>query len=145
MEKFLGRASNNGFFTGLLGLLAPKGAAAIFFPVGFLAGGWSLRRGHQSRVTARAIDIASLPGALSARYNEVYPRPAKISLSRGFAEKHSGTCAVHYMKIIVVGHKLQSGWSTYHPAPKSSFSQATTHREPRIQLADIKMSEGAYH
>jgi hypothetical protein len=64
MEKFLGRASNSGFFTALVGLLAPKGAAAGFFPVPFLTGGWSLRRGHQSRVTVGSVDNARLPGAL---------------------------------------------------------------------------------
>jgi hypothetical protein len=31
MEKVLGRASNNVFFATFAGLLAPKGAAAIFF------------------------------------------------------------------------------------------------------------------
>jgi hypothetical protein len=63
-EKFLGRASNSGFFAVLAGLLAPNGAAAGFFPVPFLTGGWSLRRGHQSSVTARTVDNAWLPGAL---------------------------------------------------------------------------------
>jgi hypothetical protein len=63
-EKFLGRASNNGFFAVFVVLLAPKGAAAGFFPVPFLTGGWSLRRGHQSSVTVRTVDNAWLPGAL---------------------------------------------------------------------------------
>jgi hypothetical protein len=58
MEKFLGRASNSGFFAVFAGLLAPKGAAAGFFPVPFLTGGWSLRRGHQSSVTVRTVDNA---------------------------------------------------------------------------------------
>jgi len=42
MEKFLGRESKSGFFAALAGLLAPNGAAAGFFPVPFLTGGWSL-------------------------------------------------------------------------------------------------------
>src|SRR6266849_1436079 len=76
IEKFLGRASNSGFFAVFAVLLAAKGAAAGFFPVPFLTGGWSLRgcvsyecrwgpqTGHQSSVTVRAVDDAWLPSAL---------------------------------------------------------------------------------
>jgi hypothetical protein len=49
IPKFLGVDSKRGFFLALVALLAPKGAAAGFFPdPGLALGGWSLRRSQQS-------------------------------------------------------------------------------------------------
>src|SRR5712671_861541 len=96
MEKFLGRASNSGFLATLVGLLAPNGAAAGFFPVPFLTGGWSLRRGHQSRVTTATVDNTRLPGALMLGTSSTSPASASWP-SRPAEKKPSRMCTMQSM------------------------------------------------
>lgn len=130
MEKFLGRASNSGFFAALVGLLAPKGAAAGFFPVPFLTGGWSWRRGHQSRVTVRTVDIARLPGALMLGAQRCH-RAQRV---RERGSLHDRRLSVFSWGVSMI--KLASEIWTHHPAPKSTLSRVTVHDELQVPLAN---------
>ena len=124
MPKFLGWDSKRGFFFALVALLAPKGAAAGFFPV-LALGGWSWRRSQQS--SPRKVEQCRI-GALA-------PRPSKTDTAqrkKRTLHRRQGLRVQSHGGQRQMSHRLKRFcWQFFFRSTCKTSSEMKTHHPPQ--------------